>query len=138
MWKKRAARRSIERAHDSQQDKHCINHGNRLRFVKCEQQQQKEANSKSRIAKNQNFAAVKNVRHMASREEKHDAGQELGQANQSEVERAFGDFVDLPADGDGLHFQSEHNKAARTLKYFERGIAERRPRIVFRVQNLRL
>ena len=70
---------------------------------------------------------------MAGKEEQHDTREELREADEAEGEWAFGDFVDLPADGDGLHFEGEHDKAASSLKNRKRGIAERGSRVVIRV-----
>ena len=42
---------------------------------------------------------------MPGEEKKHEAGSELGEANVAEVERAPGDFVHLPSDGDRLHLE---------------------------------
>src|SRR5262249_16001849 len=50
----------------------------------------------------------------------------------------FGNFVDLPANGNGLHFEGEDDEAARGLKNLEWGIAERRSRIVARVGQVGL
>ena len=52
-------------------------------------------------------------------------GKKLRQAHQAEVERALGDFVDLPADGDGLHLGGEHDEKPRGLKQPVGGIGER-------------
>ena len=60
-------------------------------------------------------------------------GARVADALPLEVEGALGDFVDLPADGDGLHFEGEHDEAAGGLKNLERRIAERGARIVVRV-----
>ena len=50
---------------------------------------------------------------MSRDEEEKDAGEELGEADQAEIERAAGEAVDLPADGDGLHLGRRGGEKAR-------------------------
>src|SRR5215468_9148271 len=75
---------------------------------------------------------------MTCRQEKNDTGKKLCKPNQSQIERTMGDFVDLPADGDGFHFEREHDETTRSLKKHEGRIAECSARIIFRVCNFRL
>src|SRR5256885_11294449 len=133
MRKNRAARWSIERPDDSEQNQHRVNRENRARS-KCRQNQKKnKTQTKPYVAANQDFAAVENVGDVARQEEQNNTRKELGQADKAEVEGALGDFVDLPADGDGLHFEGENDEAAGGLKNLERRIAERGARIVVRL-----
>src|SRR5215813_8183660 len=133
MRKNGAAGRPVEGTHNAEQHKYHVNCYNRLCLVEGKQEQQKEARAKAGIAQNQDFAAVENICNVSRDEKENDAGKELREANKTEVERALGDFVDLPADGDGLHFHGEHDETARRLKNRERGVAERSPRVVARV-----
>ena len=133
MRKNRAARWSIEGPDDSEQNQHRVNRENRARPKSRQNQKKNKTQTKPHVAANQDFAAVENVGDVARQEEEHDTGEELRQADEAEVEGALGDFVDLPADGDGLHFEGEHDEAAGGLKNLERRIAERGARIVVRV-----
>ena len=51
-------------------------------------------------------------------------GQELRQADQTQVEGAMGDFVDLPADRHRLHLEPQHDEEAGRLVEREVGIGE--------------
>ena len=51
-------------------------------------------------------------------------GSKLGQADVSEIERALGDFVDLPSHGDGLHLQRDDDEEARERVGDEVGMGE--------------
>ena len=68
---------------------------------------------------------------MPGNKEEEDAGEELRQADQTQVQWAFGNFVDLPADRNGLHFGGYDDAEAGELIIDERGIAERRAGIQF-------
>ena len=48
-------------------------------------------------------AAVVAVSRMPDQQREHDRRHELDQSHQAEIERAVGEFVDLPADGQGQH-----------------------------------
>jgi len=133
MGKNRAARWPVEGPDDSEQNQHGVNRENRARPKGRQNQKKNKTQTKPYVAANQEFAAVENVGDVTRQEEEHDAGEELRQADEAEVEGALGDFVDLPADGDGLHFEGEHDEAAGALKNLERRIAERGARIVVRV-----
>jgi len=133
MRKNRAARWSIERPDDSKQNEHRVNCKNGARSERRQNQKKNKTQTKSYVAANQDFAAIENVGDVSGEEEEHDPGEELREADEAEVEGALGDFVDLPADGDGLHFEGEHDEAAGALKNLERRIAERGSRIVVRV-----
>jgi hypothetical protein len=101
--------------------------------VERQKEQQEKTHSETNIAKNQYFAAVENVSDVTRGEEKHNAGEELCETDKAEIERAFGDLINLPANSYGLHFESEHDEAAGHLKKSECRIAERSSRIVLRV-----
>jgi hypothetical protein len=47
---------------------------------------------------------------MPRQQEQENAGQELRQSDQSQIQGLLGDFIDLPADGDGLHFERSHDE----------------------------
>ena len=133
MRKNRAARGSIEGPDDSEQNQHRVNCEDRARSKSRQNQKKNKTQTKPHVAANQDFAAVENVGDVACQEKQNNTGEELRQADEAEVEGALGDFVDLPADGDGLHFEGEHDEAAGALKNLECRIAERGARIVVRV-----
>jgi hypothetical protein len=53
---------------------------------------------------------------MAGDEKKENAREELHEADESQVERALSDFVDLPRDRDGLHLHGNNHARASSLK----------------------
>ena len=124
MRKNRAARWSIERPDDSKQNEHRVNCKNRTRSKRRQNQKKNKTQTKPYVAANQDFAAIENVGDMTRQEEEHDAGEELRQADEAEVEGALGDFVDLPANGNGLHLRGEDDEEARHLKHQEARILE--------------
>ena len=64
---------------------------------------------------------------MSGEEEEEETGCELGQAYVSEIERALGDRVDLPAYGYGLHLQRDDDQEARERVGDEVGMGEGDP-----------
>ena len=73
----------------------------------AEQHAEHTANPRSQ---GENFAAVEAIGGVAGNEKKKNSGKKLREADEAEVERAFGDFVDLPSDGDGLHLRGENDE----------------------------
>jgi hypothetical protein len=69
-------------------------------------------------------AAVEEIGGVSGEEKQDEAGSELGQADVSEIERALGDFVDLPSDGYGLHLERYDDEEAREGVADEVGIGE--------------
>jgi hypothetical protein len=61
---------------------------------------------------------------VSGEEKQHEAGRKLGQADVSEIERALGDFVDLPSHGDGLHLERHDDEEARERVGDEVGMGE--------------
>ena len=61
---------------------------------------------------------------MSGEKKEDEAGSELGQADVSEIERALGDLVDLPADGYGLHLQRDDDEETRERVGDEVGMGE--------------
>ena len=61
---------------------------------------------------------------MARDEEQENAWEELGQADEAEIQRPLRDFVDLPADRDRLHLPGEYDEETRQLEKNETGISE--------------
>jgi hypothetical protein len=49
---------------------------------------------------------------MAGRQDQHQEGRELRQADQAQVEQAAGDLVHLPADGHALHLHGQRAEHA--------------------------
>ena len=62
---------------------------------------------------------------MSRNQKQEHAGQKLGQADQSEIERPPGDLVHLPSHCHRLHFQGGHDKESRGLVDGEVGVGER-------------
>ena len=81
------------------------------------QQQQKyeERGNRRRARAPDKIAAVEAIGGVAGDQEKNNAGEELGQAYQAQIEWALGDFVDLPAYRYGLHLLRYHYQHARGL-----------------------
>ena len=69
-------------------------------------------------------AMVVAVHGVSSEEKKEHGRQELHQASESEVQRTMRNFVDLPADRDGLHFGTKDNAKAGDLVKAESGELE--------------
>jgi hypothetical protein len=61
---------------------------------------------------------------MPGNEEQTDTGQKLGEANESQVERAMGNRIDLPGDRDRLHLQASHHEPASKKKKRETRVSE--------------
>ena len=61
---------------------------------------------------------------MAGDEEEKHAGKELSEADEAEVEGALGGGEDLPADRDGLHFESDDQAETGDLEEAEIAEAE--------------
>jgi len=71
---------------------------------------------------------------MARNKKQNDAGKKLRQTDQPEIERPLGNFIDLPADSNSLHFRGNHNKKTRRLKFQKSGIAESGARVCRRLR----
>src|SRR5439155_19131618 len=86
MRKNRAARWPVEGPDDSEQNQHGVNRENRARPKGRQNQKKNKTQTKPYVAANQDFAAVENVGDVTRQEEEHDAGEELRQADEAEVE----------------------------------------------------
>src|SRR5262249_26770406 len=62
------------------------------------------------------FAAVVTVGGVAGDQEKQDRGKKLHQAHKAKIERTMRNFIELPADSDGLHFRGEDREKTGGLK----------------------
>src|SRR5690349_8739342 len=96
MRQNRTARGPIERAHNSKEHQYRINRRHGLRLVCSQRQKSHKTNSKSHVASDQNLFAVEDIGDMARHQEEDNAGKELRETDEAEVERALGNFVDLP------------------------------------------
>ncbi len=121
----RAANGRVERTHDSDQRAHDVNRVHGVRSANRDRQQQRRADRESRVADGENLAAVEAVGRVPRHEKKQDAGKELREAHEAEIERTLRDFVDLPADRDRLHFRGKHDAESRDLIEHKSGIGER-------------
>ena len=88
----------------------------------CEQKKRERTGGKSSAAEDEHFFAVETVSDVTGDKEEEDAGEKLREADETEVERALGDFVDLPADGYGLHLGGENDAESRDLVEDKGGI----------------
>src|ERR1700690_1385830 len=119
-----AAHREAETAADSNQHQNEIDEVNRLRNAPTDGQQQRRAEAVASIAPGQELASVEEIGGVSGEEKEDEAGRELGETDVSEIERALGDFVDLPADGYGLHLERYHDEEARQRVADEVGMGE--------------
>src|SRR5271156_5563336 len=93
-----AAHGEAETAADPDQYQNDIDQVNRLRGPPTDGEQKGLAETVSGIATRQQFAAVEEIGGVSGEKEEDEAGRELGQADVSEIERAFGDRIELPSD----------------------------------------
>src|SRR5579863_110747 len=114
----------IETSHSAQYGCDEVNGQGRVNPAKSKMQQQRRTGSEANIARHQETAAIKAVDGMARGKKEHDSGQELRETDKAEIERTFGDFVNLPADGYRLHFERDHDAETRNGERGEIGIAE--------------
>jgi hypothetical protein len=61
---------------------------------------------------------------VARDQEQENAREELGQADEAEIQRPLRDFVDLPADRDRLHLPGKYDEETRQLEKNETGISK--------------
>src|SRR6266849_4545582 len=120
----RAARRPVETAEYPEQHEDDVNRVNRLRRAPADREQKRRTQGEAGIAPHQQLAAVVEIGGVAGEEKQHEAGQKLGQANVSEIERALGDLVDLPSHGNGLHLERYDDEEARERIRDEVGMSE--------------
>src|ERR1700694_1307295 len=97
---------------------------NRLRSAPGNREQKRRAQGEAAIAPYQQFAAVVEIGGVSGEEKQREAGQKLGQANVSEIERALRDLVHLPSHGDGLHLERDNDEEPRERVGDEVGIGE--------------
>src|SRR5271167_662818 len=98
---------------DADKSKNGVDQVNRLRSTPTDGEQQSRAQAVSRVARHQQFAAIKEIGGVSGEEKECEAGGKLGQPDVSEIERTLGDFVDLPSHGHGLHLQRYDDEEAR-------------------------
>src|SRR4029077_8462830 len=120
----RAARRPVETAEDSEQYENNVNCVNRARSAPVDRQQKRRAQREPGIAPHQQLAAVVEIGRVSGEKEQREAGQKLGKADGSEIERALGDLVHLPSHGDRLHLERYDDEEARERVGDEVGMSE--------------
>src|ERR1700681_3905184 len=130
----RAARRPVETAEDPEQHEDNIDRMNRdrmngdrvnrLRGAPTDREQKRRAQGEAGIAPHQQLAAVVEIGGVSGEEKQREAGQKLGEANVSEIERALGDLVHLPSHGDRLHLERHDDEESRERIGDEVGIGE--------------
>src|SRR6266852_7243803 len=89
-----------------------------------DQEQQRRAQGVALVGKANHLAAVVAVGDVSGHQKQDDAGKKLREADEAEVQRTLGDFVDLPSDGHGLHLRGEDDAESRYLEEDEAGISE--------------
>src|SRR6267378_8391263 len=97
---------------------------NRLRRAPADREQKRRAQGEAAIAPHQQLAAVVEIGGVSGEEKQRESGQKLGQANVSEIERALGDLVHLPSDGDRLHLKRHDDEEPRERVGDEVGMGE--------------
>src|SRR6266403_770025 len=70
------------------------------------------------------ISPLETVRHVSCQEKEKDSGKKLRETGEAKVQRAPGDFVDLPANRDRLHLGRSDDAEAGQLKMNKAGIAE--------------
>src|SRR5258707_9628729 len=103
----------VETAENSVQYQDNVDGMHGMRGTPTDREQQGGAKAEAGVANHQQLAAVEQIGGVSGEKKKHDAGQKLCQADVSQIDRAFGDLVDLPSHGDGLHFERHDDEEAR-------------------------
>src|SRR5216683_2169942 len=120
----RAARWPVETAEDPEEHEDNVNRVNRLRSAPADREQKRRAQGEAAIAPHQQLAAVVEIGGVSGEEKQREAGQKLGEANVSEIERALRDLVHLPSHGDRLHLERYDDEEARQRVRDEVGMSE--------------
>jgi hypothetical protein len=81
-----------------------------------EREQQGEAHRESGIAGGEHVAAFEAVGGVAGNRKQQDSREKLREADVAEIERALGDFVDLPSHGHRLHLDGDDDQKSRDLE----------------------
>src|ERR1700688_1639122 len=97
---------------------------NRLRAAPTNREQKRRARGEAAIAPHQQLAAVVEIGGVSGEEEQREAGQKLGEANVSEIERTLSDLVHLPSHGDRLHLERDDDEESRECVRDEVGMSE--------------
>ena len=92
--------------------------------VQREDQQQQRADGESAIATGDDVFAREMVRGVASGKKQQDAGKELRQSHEPQVERAVSESEDLPCHRDRLHLRRGGDEETRQHEVAEVGIAK--------------
>jgi hypothetical protein len=89
---------------------------------------QQGAHDLRQLANAQDAAAVGD-RRLARHQAQHDRRQELSESDESQIERAMRQIVDLPADRDPLHLHRDHRSHAPTERQSKIAMSEGRARV---------
>ena len=95
-----------------------------MRGAPANGQQKQRAEGETAVAPDEKPATVEDVGGVSGEEKQDDAGCKLGQADVSEIERALGDFVNLPSHGNGLHLDRHDDEESGERVGDEVGIGE--------------
>src|SRR5215469_7205083 len=116
--------RKVKGANDAEQRDDGINPANRTDTVDRDPEEKRGADSKSGVAKEQDGAAPEAVHGVAGNEKQANSGQELSQADESQVERAVRNRIHLPGNGAGLHLTACHDEPASEQKKRKTRVSE--------------
>ncbi len=123
----RLPRRHRERARDAEHDHHREYRPGDGEPGQREREQRERAQALERDAQCEDARAVAAIGDVACGQHQQHERQELGQANQAEVERLAGDRVDLPADRDRLHLHRDRREQPRRQEAHEARVVEEFP-----------
>jgi hypothetical protein len=119
-----AADGKAETAEDSEEDENEVDGVYGVGSAPTDGEEQGRAEAVAGIAPHKEFAAVEDIGGVTGEEKEDEAREKLGEADVSEIEGTFGDLIDLPSDGDGLHFERDHDEEAGEGKGDEVGVGE--------------
>jgi hypothetical protein len=105
----RAADGPGEGTHDAKENKYRVDRIDGTDCPQSEEPKKTRAGGITGVAEKNKFAPVVAIGSMAGNEKEKYPGKKLGQANETEVQGALGEFIDLPADRDRLHLCGEND-----------------------------
>src|SRR5581483_6402884 len=103
---------------------HGINRSDVVHFQMSDLKKQGIANTKADVTTDNQSFAIKNVGSVPRGQKEKNDRQELGQADESQIERAACNFVNLPADCDRLHLKRRNQEKTSDCKQREIRIPE--------------
>lgn len=92
-----------------------------------EDEEQRRADELHQIAEDEDSGPLEPVRGLAGHQDQHDEGEELGQADEAELQRVARESVDLPPHRNGLHLDGHRRKEAGAQEESERALSDQCP-----------